>query len=128
MNQPGPDGPFQRVTRAEGINRMQTFGVQQRQPGEELGVETVGLGVFGEVVPQIRRLLRRDHYHYRALASEPGRQRHPRVAGRFHHHHHLFGVGREPGPQRFEIGDIGSEPMSRPDDLSCLVCASGMVW
>ena len=83
VHQPGPDldGSFQRVTRAERIDRMKSLGVQHRQPGEEFAIETVGLGVFGEIVPQIRRLLRLDHHHYRALSTEPGCERHPRICG-----------------------------------------------
>lgn len=41
-------GSLERVTRAERFSEMQTLGVQHRQPGEQLGIEAVGLGVLGE--------------------------------------------------------------------------------
>ena len=54
--EPGTDlhRSLERITRTERFGQMQTLGVQHRQPSEQLGVETVGLGVLGEVVPQIR--------------------------------------------------------------------------
>ncbi len=106
---------------------MQTLGVQHGQPGEQLGIEAVGLGVLGEVVPQIRRLLARHEHHDRALASEPRGERNPRVARGFHHHHHLVDTSGQPRPQCLQIGGLGPEPMPGPQDRPGLVRTCSLV-
>ena len=98
--------------------------MQQRQPSQQLGVQSVGLGVLGVVGAQIRRLLGGHQHHGCAPASEPRGQRHPGVAGRFHHHQHLVGVAGQLGPEGLEFRSTGTELVTRPHDPACLVRAS----
>ena len=129
VHQPGADlhRPLERLAGTEGVLTVQPVGVQQRQPGQHLGVQPVGLGVLVVVGPQVGGLLRGDHHHGRAVAAEPRRQRHPGVAGRFHHHHHLGGVGGQLAPQRVELVGVGAEPMTDPQHHAVLVGARRLV-
>ncbi len=125
MDQPGPDldRPLQRISGANpGLDRH-SFRVQQRQSSEHLGVEAVALGVLVEVVAQVSGLLGWNHHHDRTVATEPRRQRNPRVARRFHDHCHLDIVGREFRPEVVEFVRVGSEPMTGPQEPSRVVCA-----
>ncbi len=65
---------------------LQAGRVEQRQPGQRVGVDPVGLGVPGQEPAQIRRLGRRHPVHHMAPAGEEHRDRQPRRAGRLHHH------------------------------------------
>ena len=72
-----------RVRQLEG---MQPGRVDQRQPSQGVGVDTVGLGVARQHPPQVVGLGRADPVHDVAAAGEEHRDRQPRRAGRFHHH------------------------------------------
>ena len=76
------DQPPQRIGRSLTGVLAQPFRVQQRQPGQQLGVDAVVLGVLGVVLTQVRRLGRRDHHHPRPAAAEPLRHHDPGVPGR----------------------------------------------
>ena len=120
------NGPAQRVSGAQALGRAQPVGVQQRQPGQEPGIQPVGLDVLGVVVPQVRGLLRRDHDHGRAMAAEPGRQRHPGIAGRLHHHRHRR-PRRDLVPQLLQVSGRGAEPAAGPGEPAGLVGQAGLV-
>jgi hypothetical protein len=95
MNQAGSDlhPPLERIARSERFSQMQTFGMKHGQAGQHLGIDTVGLGVLGEIVPKVRGLLCRHQHNNRPAPAEPRRQRNPSVAGRFHDHHDLARLG-----------------------------------
>jgi hypothetical protein len=50
--------PLQRIARPQALLGIQAVRMQHRQPGQQLGVQPVGFGVFGVVAAQIRRPLR----------------------------------------------------------------------
>jgi hypothetical protein len=50
----------QRISRAQALGRAQPVRVQQRQPGQDAGIEPVGFDVLGVIIPQVRGLLGRD--------------------------------------------------------------------
>ena len=108
----GPDlhDPAQRFGRPVTGVLAQPFGVQQRQPGQQLGVQVVVLGVLGVVRPQIRRLSGRHHRDLRTPAPQPRRHRHPRVPGGLHHHRHRVALGEpEVVPQTLQVVGPGEE-------------------
>lgn len=129
VHQPGADlhHPLERVAGPERVLAVQPLGMQQRQTSQQLGVQTVGLGVLVVVGPQVRGLLGWDHDHRRTPAAEPARQGDPGVAGWFHHHHDVLGVGRQPRPQRLELIGIGMEPVADEQHLAVLVRARRLV-
>ena len=61
--------PLQRITRPQALLGIQAVGVQHRQPGQQLGVQPVGLGVLGVVAAQIGRPFRRHQHHWRRGAG-----------------------------------------------------------
>jgi hypothetical protein len=129
MHQPGSElhGPLERITGPVGGLWVEAIWVQQRQPSQQLGVQPVGLGVLGVIGAQVRRLLGGDQDHRRAPAPEPCGQRHPGVAGRFHHHQHLVGVAGQLGPEGLEVLGAGVEPVTRPQDRAGLVRTSRLM-
>jgi hypothetical protein len=117
-------GPLERIARPVGQFRVEAIRVQQRQASQQFRIQPVGLGVLGVIGAQIRRLLGGHQHHGCSAASEPRGQRHPGVAGRFHHHQHLLGVAGQPGPEGLELRGAGVEPVTGPDDPARLVRAS----
>jgi len=81
--------PAQRVGRPGAGELAEPLGVQQRELGEDLGVEPVVLGVLGVVGPQVRRLGRRHHHHPCTPGPEPVREHDPGVPGGFEDHRQL---------------------------------------
>jgi hypothetical protein len=67
--------------------------MQQRQTGEQAGVDPVRLGVLGVVGAQVCRALGWDEHDPRASTTETRRQRDPGVARRFHDHHEVPWIG-----------------------------------
>ena len=83
----GPDPPIQRRPLGAGqLQRLQPGRVEQRQPGQGVGVDAVGLGVPGQEPAQIRRLGRRHPVHQMPAAGEEHRDRQPRRPGRLDDH------------------------------------------
>ena len=121
--------PAQRVPRTDATFGVESFGMQQRQPGQQHRVQPVAFGVVGVVGPQVRRPLRRDQDHLGAFAQEPGRQRHPGVAGRLHHHREIFGskARRYTVPQPLKVRGGVAEPVAGPDQLAARVDQAGLV-
>jgi hypothetical protein len=126
MHQPRSElhGPLEWITGPVGGLWVEAIWVQQRQASQQLGVQPVGLGVLGVVGGQVRRLLGGHQDHRRAAPSQPGGQRHPGVAGWFHHHQHLGGVAGQSGPERFEFLSTRTELVTRPHDHAGLVRTS----
>jgi hypothetical protein len=60
--------------------------IEQRQPGQGVGVEAVGFGVPRQEPAQVGGLLRRDSEHLVAASGEEHRDRQPRGPGRLDHH------------------------------------------
>ena len=82
-----PHPPIQRGAFHPGqLQWLQAGRVQQRQPGQGVGVDAVGLGVPGQEPAQVRRLGRRHPMHHVAPVGEEHRDRQPRRARRLHHH------------------------------------------
>ena len=100
--------------------------MQQRQAGQHPRIESVRLGVLVVVVPQVSRLLGWHQDHRGAVGLEPGRQRHPGVAGRLEDHGHRRTVG-DLRPQAFEIGGRRAELPRRPDELTSFIGQAGPV-
>ena len=65
----------------------------------------------------------------RRRGVKPGGQRHPRVAGRLHHHQHLRRVGalRQHGPQPCQILRRGAEPTADPNEPALLIGEADLV-
>jgi hypothetical protein len=129
-DQVGPvtDRTAQRLGRTQARRGGQAVGVQQRQPGQQLAVQPVGLGVLVVVAAQVGRLLRRHHPHRGAASPQPGRQRHPRVTGRLHHHRDRHVADRaDRRPQRLQLGAGGAESPVGPDQPAGLVGKRGPV-
>ena len=83
----GPHPAVQR--RPLGIGQpkgVQPGGVDQRQPGQGVGVDAVGLGMPRQHPTQVMGLGRADPVHGMALAGEEHRDRQPRRPGRLDHH------------------------------------------
>ena len=111
--------PAQRVGRSGSGELTQPLGVQQRQLGEDLGIEAVVLGVLGVVGPQVRRLGGRDHHHPRAPGAEPVREHDPGIAGRFEDHGQLGRVLQvKIAPQPLQIGRPRHELAALPQRLA----------
>jgi hypothetical protein len=121
--------PAQRIAGTQAPLRVQSLRVQQRQPGQQHRIQSVALGVLGVVSPQIGRPLRGNQHHVRALASEPGRQWNPRVAGRFHHDGDGAGLAAlgQAIPELLKVGRGGPEAVPGPDQLPALVGEAGLV-
>jgi hypothetical protein len=83
--------------------------------------------VLGVVGTQISGLLGGHQHHRRAAPSEPCGQRHPGVAGRFHHDHDLGGVAGQSSPERLELRSARLELVTGPDDLAGLVRAGRLM-
>ena len=95
------------------------------QPGQHPRIEPVGLGVLGVVVAQVRGLLGRDHDHGCAAAAEPGRQRHPGVTSRLHHHGHRC-LGRMDSHSRLRSATVVLN--LRPDQVNRPVSSARLAW
>ena len=121
-----PGRAAQRIGWAQALGSVQALGVQQRQPGQDPGIEPVGLGVLGVVVAQVGGLLGRNHDYRGAAAAEPGGQRHPRVAGGLHHHGQRDWL-RDLLPQPVQIGGRGLEPAAGPGKPAALIGQAGLV-
>jgi hypothetical protein len=99
------DQTTQRVRRPLAGVLPQPFGMQQRQPGQQFGVDPVVLGVLGVVLAQVRGLGGRDHHHPCAATAEPLRDHDPCVPGWLDDHGQLTGVSEvEIGPEPLQIG------------------------
>jgi hypothetical protein len=72
-----------RVWQLEGV---QPGRVDQREAGQGVGVDAVGLGVARQDPPQVVSFGRADPVHGVAAGREEHRDRQPRRAGRFYHH------------------------------------------
>jgi hypothetical protein len=83
-------GPHAAVQRRPGrirqLERVQPGRVDQRQPGQGIGVDPVGLGVPRQHPPQVVGFGRADPVHDVAAGREEHRDRQPRRPGRLHHH------------------------------------------
>jgi hypothetical protein len=103
--------------------------MQQRQPGQQGGVQPVGLGVLVVVGAQVGRAFRRHQNHAGATAAEPGRQWNPGVAGGFHDHHHLGQVGalRQALPEPVQFGSDGVEAVAAPEQSAGVVSQACLV-
>ena len=114
---------LERIRRAEPFFQVQAFRMQHRQPGQQLRIEPVGLGVLGIVIAQVGRPFRRHQNDPCPFATEPRRQRHPRVTSWFHHHQHLRGIGAvgQHCPQLGEIARRGAEPTTGPQKPALIV-------
>lgn len=107
--------PPQRVGRALSGVGAQTFGVQERQPGQKLRIDPVILGVLGVVLTQIRRLGGRHHHHRRPAAPEPFGDHDPGVAGGLEHHGQLGRILQtQLGPQPLQLNRPGEELPAPP--------------
>jgi hypothetical protein len=96
---------------------VQPVRVKQRQPCEQPRIQPVVLGVFGVVGTQVRRLGGRHHHDPRTAATEPGRDRHPGVAGGLEDDGELVPTGHpQRRPQIFQLGRTGEELPSRPHE------------
>ena len=83
----GPHPAVQRrPLRAGQLQGVQPGRVDQRQPGQGVGVDAVGLGVARQQPAQVMGLGRADPVHDVAAGREEHRDRQPRRPGRFHHH------------------------------------------
>jgi hypothetical protein len=65
---------------------MQPGRIDQRQPGQGIGVDAVGLGVPRQEPAKVGRLGRAHPVHGVATGAEEHRDRQPRRPGRLHHH------------------------------------------
>jgi hypothetical protein len=83
-------GPHAAVQRRPGrlrqLERVQPGRVDQRQAGQGIGVDPVGLGVPRQHSAQVVGFGRADPVHDVAAGREEHRDRQPRRPGRFHHH------------------------------------------
>jgi hypothetical protein len=75
-----------RPGRVRQLKGMQPGGVDQRRPGQGVGVDAVGLGVARQEPAQVMSLSGADPVHGVAAAPEEHRDRQPRRPGRLHHH------------------------------------------
>jgi hypothetical protein len=83
----GPHPPVQRGPLGSWQpQRRQPVRVDQRQPGQSIGVDTVGLRVPGQEPAQVGRLLAGHSKHGMAPGAEEHRDRQPRRPGGLHHH------------------------------------------
>ena len=99
------DHPPQRLGRAVAGVLAQPLRMQQRQAGEQFGVQVVVFGVFGVVGTQGCGLGGRHHRDPGAALAKPRRDRCPHVAGRLHHHpHRVLFAQPEVGPQFLQLG------------------------
>jgi hypothetical protein len=79
----GADPPVQGGAVGGGQHqRLQPGRVEQRQPGQGVGVDAVGLGVPGQEPAQVGGLLRGDPEHLVPAGGKEHRDRQPRRAGR----------------------------------------------
>jgi hypothetical protein len=97
--------------------------MQQRQPGQQRGLQPVGLGVLVAGGAQVGRAFRRHQNHAGATPTQPGRQQNPGIAGGFHDHHHLGWVGarRQALPEPVQLGGDGVETVTAPQQPAGVV-------
>jgi hypothetical protein len=68
------------------LEAVQAGRVDQREAGQGVGVDAVGLGMARQHPPQVMGLGRADPVHGVTAAGEEHRDRQPRRPGRLHHH------------------------------------------
>jgi hypothetical protein len=100
-----------RVRQLEGV---QPGGVDQRQPGQGVGVDAIGLGMAPEEPAQVMGLGRADPVHGVAAGREEHRDRQPGRPGRLHHH---LQAGARCGPGQRSLLHL-AEALHRRDRLT----------
>jgi len=82
-----PDPPIQRRRVRPGqLKPLQPAGAGQRDAGQRLSIDPVGLGMPAQEPPQVRGLGRGHPVHVMAAAAEEHRDRQPGRPGRLEHH------------------------------------------
>jgi hypothetical protein len=74
------------LRRLRQLPRVQPGRVNQREAGQGVGVDAVGLGMARQHPAQVMGFGRADPVHDVAAGNKEHRDRQPRRAGRFHHH------------------------------------------
>ena len=89
--------------------------MQQRQPGQQFGIDPVVLGVLGVVLAQVRGLGGRDHHHPCAATAKPLRDHDPCVTGWLDDYRQLTWIDEvEITPEPLQIGRSGPELPAPP--------------
>ncbi|SHX24116.1 Uncharacterised protein [Mycobacteroides abscessus subsp. abscessus] len=105
----------QRVCRSLAGILTQAFGMKKWQPGQQLGVDPIVLGVLGVVLAKIRRLGGGNHHHAGPAAAEPLRHNDPRVARRLDHDRQITRISQiQVIPQPFQLRRPGRELTATP--------------
>lgn len=113
------DQPPQRISRALPGVGTQSFGVQQRQPGQQLRVDPVVFGVLGVVLAQVSRLRGRHHHNRRAAPAKPLGNHDPDISGGLEYHRQLSRVlDTHIGPYPLQLVGAGQELPAPPHRLA----------